>query len=77
VKVFYKEAYSNNANRLRGYHALEQKVLDKLGHPLISVDAERWMELPDYEKIPSLMHQIREKIDKFQWNQSNSDVIPR
>jgi len=76
VKVFHKEAYSNNTNRLRGIPALEQKIIEKLGHPVVAIDAERWTELPDYEKIPVLMHRIREKIEKFQWNQSSSDVFP-
>lgn len=77
MKVFWKDAYSNNTPRLRGVKALEQRLLEKLGHPMITVDGERWTELADYEKIPFLMHRIREKIDKLQWNQTGSDVIPR
>ncbi|XP_021963826.1 uncharacterized protein LOC110859242 [Folsomia candida] len=77
LKVFWKDAYSNNTPRLRGVKALEQRLLEKLGHPMITVDGERWTELADYEKIPFLMHRIREKIDKLQWNQTGSDVIPR
>lgn len=78
VKVFWKESYSNNTPRLRGVKALEGRILEKLGHPILIVDGERWTELPDHEKIPFLMHRIREKIEKLQWNAvGGSDVTPR
>jgi hypothetical protein len=77
VKVFWKEAYSNNTPRLRGVMALEQRILEKMGHPFVALDGQRWSELQDHEKIPFLMQRIREKTDRIQWNQRGSDVIPR
>jgi len=76
VKVFFKEAYANNTSRLRGHHALEQSLLEAIGHPVVVIDAKSWIELPDFEKIPYLMHRIKEKIEKFQWNRNTGDVIP-
>lgn len=76
VKVFTDELYANNTRRLKGLAALEMRILENLGHPIVAVDLNQWMELPDHEKIPYLMHKIREKIEPLQWNQNWGDVIP-
>lgn len=68
--------YANNTRRLRGPYALELKILESLGHPVVGVDLEAWTELPDHEKIPYLMQKIREKMEPLQWNKNWGDVIP-
>ncbi|CAL8111000.1 unnamed protein product [Orchesella dallaii] len=76
LKVFPKESYASNTRRLRGVAALELRILEQLGNPVVAVDLENWMDLPDFEKIPFLMHRVREKMEHLQWNQTWGDVIP-
>ena len=60
-KVFQRKDYVINGDRLRGVHELDLRTLDKAGYQVIPIHLERWQELLDYEKIPYLMKQIREK----------------
>jgi len=76
VKAFMAESYANNTNRLRGVNALELKLLEKLGHPVVAIDVQRWKELQDFEKIPYLMHRIREKCEKFYQSDQDNSIKP-
>lgn len=76
IKVFTNDLYANNTRRLRGTGALELRILENLGHPVVCVDLKKWMELADHEKIPFLMQRIRQKMEHFQWNQNWGDVVP-
>jgi len=70
LKVFWGESYASNTFRLLGIAALEQRILERLSPSVLFLDGLRWARLPDYEKIPYVMHRLRDKIGKFEYNQS-------
>jgi hypothetical protein len=47
------------------------RTLEALGHSVVPVSVQHWMTLPDYEKIPYLMQDIKMKCESVDSNEAS------
>ncbi|PSN30798.1 hypothetical protein C0J52_15293 [Blattella germanica] len=57
--------YNNNCQRLRSVPSLTLRTLEALGHTVVPISLQQWTSLPEFEKIPYLMQNIRGKCDSL------------
>ncbi|XP_021930969.1 uncharacterized protein LOC110835248 isoform X3 [Zootermopsis nevadensis] len=62
--------YAINCQRLRSVPSLTLRTLEALGHSVVPVSVQHWMNLPDYEKIPYLMQNIKVKCESLDSNEA-------
>lgn len=55
--------YTINNNQMRGCTILNMKVLESNGYVVVPICLHVWNNLPDFEKIPYLMQNIKEKLE--------------
>jgi len=63
--------YAINCQRLRSVPSLTLRTLEALGHYVVPVSLQQWVNLPDYEKIPYLMQNIKIKCESFDSNEAS------
>ncbi|XP_049784968.1 uncharacterized protein LOC126187753 isoform X3 [Schistocerca cancellata] len=69
VLAFHRGCYTLNCKRLRGHFDMMCKGLEAMGYAVVPVSLSLWSDIPDYEKIPYLMQNIKSKCDM-----TNSEV---
>ncbi|XP_047115538.1 uncharacterized protein LOC124795518 isoform X1 [Schistocerca piceifrons] len=63
VLAFHRGCYTLNCKRLRGHFDMMCKGLEAMGYAVVPVSLSLWSDIPDYEKIPYLMQNIKSKCD--------------
>lgn len=63
--------YAVNCQRLRAVPSLTVRTLEALGYSVVPVALQHWMNLPDYEKIPYLMQNIKMKCESVNSNEAS------
>ncbi|XP_033608909.1 uncharacterized protein LOC111868360 isoform X2 [Cryptotermes secundus] len=63
--------YAVNCQRLRPVPSLTVHTLEALGYSVVPVSLQHWMNLPDYEKIPYLMQNIKMKCESVDSNEAS------
>ncbi|XP_063231183.1 uncharacterized protein LOC134535819 isoform X2 [Bacillus rossius redtenbacheri] len=51
--------YAVNCSRLKGYYVLSGKTLEALGYAVVHINLQQWTGIPDREKIPYLMQNVK------------------
>ncbi|KAJ4447957.1 hypothetical protein ANN_09967 [Periplaneta americana] len=64
-------SYAVNCQRLRTVSLLTIRTLETLGYSVVPVNLQQWINLPDYEKIPYLMQNIKMKCDTMESSEAN------
>lgn len=65
VLCLAETSYNQNCKRLRVVPSLTLKTLETLGYTVVPVSLQLWTSLPDYEKIPYLMQNIKMKCESL------------
>jgi FAST kinase domain-containing protein 2 len=63
--------YAVNCQRLRTVPSLTVRTLEALGYSVVPVSLQHWINLPDYEKIPYLMQNIKMKCESVDINEAS------
>lgn len=64
-------SYAVNCQRLRSVPSLTLHTLEAMGYSVVPVSLQLWMNLPDYEKIPYLMQNIKIKCEPLDSNEAS------